>query len=154
MQAYEPREHRFHGVRQHGDWRLRLHSIAYGSHELDWGAFDPGLALALEALPEPAVAAGRPGVGFVILHQGRTGNYTVLAWWDNENELPLRIFVSPAGRTGPWRPNASTESICVWDLEVLAAERDAYVRCLLTPQGGGREAYLQAGAPGSSSSGV
>jgi hypothetical protein len=31
----------------------------------------------------------------------------------------------------------------VWDLEVLAGERDAYVRALLKPGGGGVEAYLE-----------
>jgi hypothetical protein len=143
MQPYAPRARGFLGVRHHGDWRLKIHSIVHGAAPLDQDAFAPGVAMALAALPEPAVTSARPGVGFVILHQGATGHYTVLGWWDRENELPLRIFVNPQLATDGWRRNEPSESICVWDLEVLAGERDAYVRALLKPGGGGVEAYLE-----------
>ena len=81
---------------------------------VDWAAFEAGLKLAEAELPQPAEAAGRPGLGFLIAHQGRTGDYVVLGWWDHENELPLRVFL----------------------------RRQAYVATMLTPAGTGREGYL------------
>lgn len=142
MQPFAPRAVGFHGVRHAGDWRLKLYSVLYGPGPLDWDAFAPGLAQAERALPQPAVAAGRPGVGLLIAHQGRTGNYAVLAWWDRENELPLRVFLSPDGRAQSWRPAEGGESICVWDLEILWAEREAYVATVMHPAGGGPAGYL------------
>jgi hypothetical protein len=88
------------------------------------------VSLALESFPKVAVTPRRPGVALLIRHQGRTADYVVLGWWDNENELPLRVFVRDP-RTG-WRPARGSESVCVWDLEVLWAERNAYVAAVLT----------------------
>src|SRR5262245_19618913 len=130
MQPYTPRPIRPLGLLPHAGWRLKLYGITFGPGPLDRPRFEPGVALALAALPAPAVADGRPGVGFLILHQGRTGDYAVLGWWGNENELPLRVFVRPPGVAG-WRPAQGGESACVWDLQVVAFERDAYVETVL-----------------------
>src|SRR5690349_3604419 len=97
MHPYAPRPIRPLGQLQHAGWRLKLYGITFDGAPLEWPRFKPGVDLALDALPAPAVAAGRPGVGFLVLHQGRTGDYAVLGWWDNENELPLRVFVHPPG---------------------------------------------------------
>ena len=102
MEPFAPRRIRSHGLRGPRGWQLKLYSVLYGSGPLDWAAFEPGLQLAEAELPQPAEAAGRPGLGFLIAHQGRTGDYVVLAWWDHENELPLRVFLRRV-RTEPWR---------------------------------------------------
>jgi hypothetical protein len=131
MHAYEPRPIRFHGIRDVDGWRLKRYSIAFGGRSVRWPAFESALPLADAALPRPAVAAGRVGVGFAIAHQGRTALYYVLGWWDNENELPLRVFVRALEGDARWRTARGSESICVWDLQVIAFERDAYVATVL-----------------------
>ena len=72
---------------------------------------------------------GRPGVGFFIAHQGATGDYLVLAWWDQQNELPLRVWCR--GDDG-WRPARASESVCVWDLEIIWFERNAWIETALS----------------------
>lgn len=131
MHPYEPRRIRFHEVREHRGWRIKVYSIVYDAAAPDWARFHKGRELALAALPEAEGEAGRPGVGFAIAHQGRNADYFVLGWWDRENELPLRIFVREGGEG--WRPARGSESICVWDLQVLWFERDAYVLTLMDP---------------------
>jgi hypothetical protein len=131
-------------VLEHAGWRLKRYAIVHGDGAFDAPRFAPGRALALAALPSPAVAAERPGVGLLIEHQGNGVDYEVLAWWDRENELPLRVFVREEEL---WRPARGAESICVWDLEVLGAERDAYVASVLGPGGPDLAAYLAASAP-------
>lgn len=91
-------------------------------------------------MPRPAVGDGRPGVGFAILHQGRTGDYLILGWWDRENELPTRVFIRDADG---WRPANGGESFCVWDLRVLWWEREAYVGTVLAGRDDGVEAYMK-----------
>ncbi len=142
MEPFEPRPTSFHGLRSAGGWQLKLYSIRHGAGPVDWDFFAPGIALAEAALPQPAAAEGRPGVGFLIVHQGRTGNYVVLGWWDRENELPLRIFVHPGVPGGIWRRNEGSESICVWDLEIIWAERGFYVETMLVSTGESVPEYL------------
>jgi hypothetical protein len=131
MESYEPRPIRFHRLRDVGGWRLKVYTIAYGAMPIDWDAFEPAMAMVDSALPRPAVAAGRQGVGFVIAHQGRTALYCVLGWWDNENELPLRVFVRALESGSEWRTARGPESVCVWDLQIIGFERDAYVATML-----------------------
>jgi len=142
VEPYAPRPIAFHGVIGHEGWKLKLYTILYGSAPLREEAFAAGVGMALHALPSPAVIDGRPGVATLLAHQGKTGWYVVLAWWDQDNELPLRVFVHPAGE-GSWRPAGERESVCVWDLEVLGFERDAWVRTVMSGQGtAGVPAYL------------
>ncbi|MFN2563906.1 MAG: isochorismatase [Gemmatimonadaceae bacterium] len=131
MRPYEPRPIRVHGIRDVDGWRLKRYSIMCGSDSIDWRAFEPAITLTEAALPQPAVTPARPGVGFLILHQGRTALYCVLGWWDNENELPVRVFVRGLENDAEWRAARGSESFCVWDLQVIAFEREAYVATVL-----------------------
>ncbi|HXE57383.1 MAG TPA: hypothetical protein VNK43_05240 [Gemmatimonadales bacterium] len=136
MHPYAPRPIRFHGVRAAADWRIKLYSITHDGSELDWSDFEAGLRLAWAELPQPAVTLERPGLGFLVAHRGRTAHYLVLGWWDRENELPVRVFVrdvEEGGDPAAWRPARGGESFCVWDLQVLWFEREAYVATLLSP---------------------
>ena len=158
--GYEPRPRRFLGMELRAGFRIKLYSIALRGVEFDRARFERAWELAERALPLPAVEAaepaplaaprgedgsvvgwpGLPGVGFAIMHQGATGDYFVLSWWANENELPTRVFV----RAGDgWRPARDGESFCVWDLEIMWHEREAYVRAMLTRGGAGIEGYLR-----------
>jgi len=140
---FAPRRTRLLGVVEHAGWRLKRYAIVHGDGPFDEPRFAGGRALALGALPAEAVAPERPGIGILIEHQGNDADYAVLAWWDRENELPLRVFV----RDGElWRPARGAESICVWDLEVLGTERDAYVRTVLAAGGPDLAAYLASSA--------
>jgi hypothetical protein len=141
MEPFAPRETRFGGLRPSGPWTLKLYSVAHGAAAFDWGRFEPGLQLAERGLPPPDDARGRPGLGFLIAHRGRTGDYVVLGWWDRENELPLRVFVRD-GTTGSFRPAADDESVCVWDLEIVWAERQAWVSRMMGRDGPDPAAYL------------
>lgn len=143
MQPYAPRATRWLETIEHGSWRLKLYSIALDAPVADATRFQNALHDALATLPAVAPETGRPGVGFVIMHQGRGCDYLVLAWWDRENELPLRILVR-AHEGGDWRAARGGESVCVWDLEIIAFERDAYVRSMLTGRDPATGEYLAA----------
>jgi hypothetical protein len=142
VEPFVPRPVGFHGLRETSGWQLKLYSVRYGSSPVDWNAFAPGLAMAEATLPRPARAEGRPGVGFLIAHQGRTGDYLVLGWWEQENELPLEVFVNRRGPGESWRPARTRESVCVWDLEIIWAERQAYVATMLRNGESDPAAYL------------
>jgi hypothetical protein len=110
----------------------------------DESEWSPAIALAVDVLPTD-VDPARPGVGFLILHRGRGADYLVLGWWARENELPLRVIVRyPGTDDAHWRAARGDESVCVWDLEVIAHERAAYVASFLggLDHAAARDAYL------------
>lgn len=144
-EPYAPRPISGPRVRTVGDWRLKVYSIVYGPQPFDAAGYEAAIERLLPgALPQPAVTPSRPGVGFVICHQGRGWHYLVLCWWDNENELPMRIWVRPRDAGDNWRPARDSESICVWDIQLIAAERDAFVRYILSAARPDPAAYLAA----------
>ncbi len=138
---YIARPIRYAGITDVEGYRLKRYIILYGGGPFHEHDFAIGMKLAQESLPRPASNTQRPGVGFAISHQGNGVDYLVLAWWDNENELPLRVFVRPQAPDGEWRPAQGAESICVWDLEVIGFERNAYVKTLMNA--GTAEEYLE-----------
>lgn len=139
LTPYAPRPIRCHGVSDLAGFRVKDYSVVFGGGPVDWIDFARGFEVVAATLPRPAAAAGRPGLGFRIAHQGATGRYAVVAWWANENELPIRLAVRRPEES--WRLAHGDESICVWDVQVVAFERDAWVETLLT--GGTADDYLQ-----------
>lgn len=103
---------------------------------------EAGLDPIVSELPEPAVAPGRPGLGFLIEHLATPLDYIVLCWWQNNNELITRILVREAG--APWRPTDGSESFCVWDLDIMWFERNAFIRTMLSMPEHDPGAYLAA----------
>ncbi len=136
---YAPRPLAFLGVEQVNGYRLKTYTIRLPDASFDRGRFNGGWEALAAALPQPAVTEQRPGLGLAVLHQGRTADYLILCWWDNENELPIRVFV----RDGDgWRAARGGESLCVWDIRVLWWEREAYVGTVLAGRENGVEEYL------------
>lgn len=138
---YHPRPLTFLGVENVAGYRLKVYAISDADVPFGRARFAGGWTQAAEALPQPAEAAGRPGVGFAVLHQAQGDDYLILSWWDRENELPTRVFL---GGAAGWRGARGGESFCVWDLRVMWWEREAYVGSVLAGRAGGIEAYLAA----------
>lgn len=138
---YAARKVQFLGLRKLRGCSVKIYSVLYGEDEFDLLRFESGLDLASGEIPSTDTSIGRPGVGFSILHQGQTGDYVVLCWWDRENELPTRVYLRDGGA---WRPAHAGESFCIWDMEIMWFERGAYVRSMLCRTGASIPDYLDA----------
>lgn len=142
FRRYESRSITFCGVREHDGWRIKTYAITCAD-PVDLATFDDGLSRVLARMPAIDPNEGRAGVGFAIAHAGRGMDYIVLGWWNRENELPLEIVVREQQPSATWRDAAHGESVCVWDLQVISAERHAYVATLLNGEiEPGIDAYL------------
>jgi hypothetical protein len=139
VEPFRPRTIRSHGVHLVSGWRVKLYSISHDGSAIKWKEFQEGFRLARATMPSPATTPGRLGAAFCIAHHGKTADYVVLAWWDRENELPIRVFVRPPSAGARWRPARESESVCVWDLEIIWEEREAYVETVLAKDGRARE---------------
>jgi hypothetical protein len=162
MHPFAPRPISFQGILIYGQWRLKHYTITYADKAADsrdeaWAAFAQGRSIAFALLPTPARTEERPGAALLIEHRGRGVDYIVLGWWDRENELPVRVMVRDDNPHAAWRPAKPNESFCVWDLQIMGFERDAYVNTVLAsiPLSAALEKYmatsLQPAASGKSS---
>ena len=138
-EPYHVRPTQFLGLLERGGWRIKSWFIHHPEAEPDMGRFGLVADEAAAALPQPAETEHRPGAAVLIAHQGKAVDYLVLAWWDNDNELPIRVWVDDG--LG-WRQARGSESICVWDLEVLWRERQLYVTYMLGPDAPDLDGYL------------
>jgi hypothetical protein len=88
---------------------------------------------AASVLREPLQEGDHP-VGFLILHFGMDGNYLLVSQWYDANMLKHWVRGSAVGAGGEttFTPLAQRDLIaCVWELEVIKFERDAWVNTVL-----------------------
>ena len=64
---------------------------------------------------------------FVIFHDGASCDYLVLVWWENDNELFTSVSVK---FEGVWVENPNKYSFCLYDLEIMWAERNIYIKTM------------------------
>jgi hypothetical protein len=88
---------------------------------------------AASVLPEPPREGDHP-VGFLILHHGLEGSYLLVSQWYDADMLKHWVRGAVAGADGGtvFAPLAQRDLIaCVWELEVIRFERDAWVNTVL-----------------------
>ena len=145
-EPYEKRPIRFLEEWRHEGWRLKVYGITYRREAGPRaGLIETAKRLAREKLPRPADEGGRYGVGFVGVHDGRGANFVFVGWWADENELHYHVWAAPSGETEDLRyMNEKGPAACVWDLRVVAFERDAWVEEVLARAAGPDvEAYMK-----------
>jgi hypothetical protein len=84
-------------------------------------------------LREPPQSGDHPA-GFLILHLARDGDYLLVSQWYDANSLKHWVRGSETDAEGSvtFAPLAQRDLIaCVWELEVIKFERDAWVRTVL-----------------------
>jgi len=102
---------------------------------------------AASVLLDPPQPEDHP-LGFLILHYGMDGDYLLVSQWYDANMLKHWVrgsAVDAAGNT-TFTPLAQRDLVaCVWELEVIRFERDAWVNTVLARgalDAVAREAYL------------
>lgn len=121
---------------QLGGVRFKVYGIAYRGdapgEPLVSAARDATTRVARDRLP----SLHHYGVGFVGIHQGKTGSLVFVDEWADENELHHQLFVSTSDRPGDLEDvTGSNLTACVWDLAVLCHERQAWIDCVLAGDG-------------------
>jgi hypothetical protein len=143
-EPYRPRPIRFLDVWRAEEWRLKVYGIAY-----ERAAPCPKLLEAAKVVARDRLAtvtiANHYSVGFLGVHQGRTANFVFVDWWADENELHHHVYVSPTAEPEKLQYVTPTGLVaCVWDLRVMAFERQAWLdHVLQNPRGPNLEAYLE-----------
>lgn len=126
---YQPRPVQFLEIWRYGSWRIKLYGIAYDRPSPEPFLIDKAKSIAGHLLP---AARDHYGVGFMGVHQGKTGHFIFVDWWARENELNHHVFISdPASPMDFSNQTASGVMACVWDLAVISHERNAWVETVM-----------------------
>ncbi|MGD2054057.1 MAG: isochorismatase [Gammaproteobacteria bacterium] len=129
---YRTRPIRFLGIWEIDAWRMKVYGIAYDRNAPQQQLVDAAQQIARQRLTQVDKDTQHYGVGFIGIHEGKTGNLVFISWWINENELYHHVYTSSAEQ--PEQLVDMTESgltACTWDLRVLCFERDAWVDSIL-----------------------
>ncbi|MEW4529571.1 isochorismatase [Maioricimonas sp. JC845] len=139
--SYRPRAFRFLELWRPGDWAIKVYGIAYEGERPNAVLVDAAKRLARTQLID--APAGHYSVGFLGVHAGKTGNFLFVSWWSDENELNHHVWTSSL--ESPERFECLTPRgiiACVWDLQLLCFERQAWIETALQPQQADLDAYL------------
>jgi hypothetical protein len=133
-EPYERRPIRFlEEWRGPGGWRLKIYGISYRRPEPRAELIETAKRLAGARLPQPAAGEGRYGVGFAGVHDGRGANFIFVSWWADENELHHHVYAAPSEELKDLAYITPTGLVaCVWDLRVMAFERQSWLDEVLT----------------------
>ncbi|MGH3011932.1 MAG: hypothetical protein ACRDMY_08850 [Gaiellaceae bacterium] len=71
------------------------------------------------------MTASTAGVGSATVHDARAIGIALVYWWQSENELHQRIYVSPKDHPTAFIQVKNQPAGCVWELEVVNFERQA-----------------------------
>jgi hypothetical protein len=88
---------------------------------------------AVAMLAEPLRDGDHPA-GFLILHYGLDGSYLLVSQWYDANNLKhwVRGAAASAAADTDFTPLAQRDLVaCVWELEIIKFERDAWVNTVL-----------------------
>jgi hypothetical protein len=146
--SYRTRPIRHLETWEHDGWRLKVYGISAAGERPAAELIAAIKRQAASTLPQPAITAARYGIGFLYAHQGREGGgFASVNWWGNENELFHYQYEASADAVQELLPIEQTggSSACVWDIAVIAHERQAWVDYVLANEAGPDvDAYLSA----------
>lgn len=119
-----------------GEWRLKVYGISFNRAEPERALVTRAKTLAAERIEASSNATEHYSAGFLGVHEGRTSNFVFVGWWANENELYHHVYVSPLDAPGQFTYQTSSGlTACVWDLRVMAFERQAWIDHMLKKSG-------------------
>lgn len=143
-EPYQPRLIEFVELATVEGWRLKVYNIRHRDKKASHTLFKAAKTEAAKILPQPVASQRHHGVGFLSVHQGKSYDFVTVAWWAYETELYQQTYLRPSSLSADLEPLSGLElSSDVWDLRLLAFERDAWLAEVLTRPGSpSLEAYL------------
>ena len=141
---YKPRHVRFIRREDVDGWQFKLYGIALNGKEPDPEFVDATRDLSAAVLPQPPAGDDHYGVAFATAHDATSLYIALVYWWQSENELHQRIYVSPKDDPSAFVHVENQPAGCVWELEVVNFERLAWLEDVLSnPEGPDIDAYLE-----------
>ncbi len=144
QETYQARQIKCLGLYKEQGWQLKLYSILHPDKQQNDRLIEAAKKVALEFCPQPALTPRHYGVGFISVHQGKSYDFVTVAYWAYDSELRYQAYMRPSSSSEWLEPVTSNElSNDVWDIRLLAFERDAWLHNILRSPKPDLEAYLK-----------
>jgi hypothetical protein len=131
-QSYEQRSVRHLETWAHDGWLLKVYGLAYRGEAPPSHVVDAAKRAAAWTLPMPPQTPDRYGLGFLVVHEGQDARWLLVDWWGFESVLHHRLFWAPLEGEPEFKRAPDPVTACVWELPILAFERDAWVETVLS----------------------
>lgn len=133
MDKYRSRPIKFKETIEINDWRIKVYTITKGEN-----FYHPEFYKSVkEKLPgwlslKNSFNNDNNNIGFLILHSGNEGVFSVMNWWVGENMLNTHIFFSDYQSEGNFKKiSGDGLAPCVWELEVIYHEKKSWTENVL-----------------------
>jgi len=99
---------------------IKVYTISANGQAVDIARYLPRMQGMKQARP----IVWRDTPAFAICHEAAKARYLVLGWWGNDNEMFVAVAAEDASG---WVEDMSRYSFCLWDMEVMWHERNAFI---------------------------
>ena len=141
-EPYRPRRTQPLGVVERAGWTIKLIGITAGTSVPGDAEVAAAVAAAEGDLPQPPRNATRSGIGFCIVHRGTGALWVLICWWDLDI-MYERLWRAELGSTDLQAVPPDGPTACVWELQAIDHERQAWVdHVLARPSGPDFTGYL------------
>ncbi len=141
LEPYVPRTLQFVDLYEAQGWKLKIYSILHPDKTLNPQLIEVAKETALTFLPD-ATEPGHYGVGFVSVHQGKSYDFVTVGYWTYSTELRHQSYMKASSAAATLTAISTELSSDVWDIRLLAFERDAWVNEVLAVNATTPDGYL------------
>lgn len=138
MNVYRARKIRFREVLDMYGWRIKIYTIAK-DEKFNHPQFYINVKRELEKwlLLDNSFNSSNDKIGFLILHSGNEGIFSIVSWWVDKHMMNTHIFLSKLDDPSNFaRISGDGLAPCIWELEVINHERISWIDNILkkTPE--------------------
>lgn len=142
LQQHIERPVHFHELWECNDWKVKIYTIIQPGVQAGFNGV--GIAKNL-AIPLINAADGNDrhhASAFIIIHLAEAFHQILFDYWAHSNELRQRVYRSEPRDVPDFRDVTATgELFCVWELGVIAFEREVWMEHVLKEQRPNLTAY-------------
>ncbi|MEM1001975.1 MAG: hypothetical protein AAGH46_04930 [Bacteroidota bacterium] len=131
--TYKARVIKFKELISINDWKIKVYTISKNKN-FNQPIFYKNV---LEKLPEwllmeNSFNATNDKIGFLILHEGTEGLFSLINWWVGKNMLNTHIFLTDLKHLNKFKTlSGDGLAPCIWELEIINHERLSWIANVL-----------------------
>lgn len=133
MQSYQARKIEFKGYLSIDNWQLKVYTIVKdGTFEYPEFYANVQLQLPNWLSLDNSFNSNHNSVGFLILHAGTEGIFSLINWWVGDNMLNTHIFKTDYNNLNRFdKISGDGLAPCIWELEIINHERLSWINQVL-----------------------
>ncbi|WP_299110977.1 hypothetical protein [uncultured Winogradskyella sp.] len=133
MTNYKPRKIKFEELCMVNDWQIKIYTISKNdafNHQDLYKSTKAQLSQWLEL--KNSFNSAHNNIGFLIIHAGTEGVFSLINWWVGNNMLNTHIFMTKYDTPNTFiKISGDGLAPCIWELEIINHERLAWTSHIL-----------------------